>query len=572
MPLGRCLLGTIALTLAAAGCHGKIVAGAPADGSSDEPEAGVPVDGGGGELDAGVPIDGGGELDVGVPIDGGGELDAGVPIDGGGELDAGVAADGSAPDAGPPTCTGDVQIPLGADIQQYLNDHPTGTSFCLAAGTYRVTATLTPKQDQRIAGVAGSTILSGARVLTGWTEDSANARWFHAGDTPTQPSFFTCPMGSSCCYDGSDACMYPDDVFRDNVLLTRVLSLSALAPGKVYVDYAANRIYVKDDPTTATMELTATPILFNDGPTGVQLSDFIVEKFGSNWAVVSAPAVRLLTGWVVDNVEARWNHGDGFHLGGGHSGMVLKNSRTHHNGQNGLAVSGATNAQILNCEIAYNNTMGFNSNWGAGAFKIAVSSDVLVKDCYSHHNNGQGMWTDIDNIRITYDHNTVEDNQATYGEANGIMHEISYDAVIKNNIVRYNDTRGIYISSSGGVGTGIVDVFGNTIEKNGLAGIELIQDSRGSGSSGTYLVRNVKVHDNTFTGCEVGHGIASGYQYAGSPGDLWNAGNTFEANHYHVSPSPTQWWQWEGASLTWSQWNGYGLDTGGTMATDAVCP
>ena len=47
---------------------------------------------------------------------------------------------------------------------------------------------------------------------------------------------------------------------------------------------------------------------------------------------------------------------------------------------------------------------------------------------YSHDNNGTGMWTDIDNIHTLYENNVVAHNTMA-----GISHEISYDAIIRNN-------------------------------------------------------------------------------------------------------------------------------------------
>ena len=69
--------------------------------------------------------------------------------------------------------------------------------------------------------------------------------------------------------------------------------------------------------------------------------------------------------------------------------------------------------------------------WEAGGTKFARTRDLVVRRNFVHHNRGPGLWTDIDNVRTLYEANRVEDN----GEA-GILHEISYAAVIRNNVVR----------------------------------------------------------------------------------------------------------------------------------------
>ena len=56
-----------------------------------------------------------------------------------------------------------------------------------------------------------------------------------------------------------------------------------------------------------------------------------------------------------------------------------------------------------------------------------------MRDSCVHHNAGPGLWTDFDNIHTLYEGNTVFLN----GE-DGIKHEISYDATIRNNVVAAN--------------------------------------------------------------------------------------------------------------------------------------
>ena len=79
------------------------------------------------------------------------------------------------------TCSG-VNIALGADIQTAVNAHPAGTTYCLAAGLYRLTAPLRLKTGDTLWGAGPSptrgTMLSGARVMIGWVASGAN--WYVA--------------------------------------------------------------------------------------------------------------------------------------------------------------------------------------------------------------------------------------------------------------------------------------------------------------------------------------------------------------------------------------------------------
>ena len=69
-------------------------------------------------------------------------------------------------------------------------------------------------------------------------------------------------------------------------------------------------------------------------------------------------------------------------------------------------------------EIAHNNTRGFDSNWEGGGAKFTFSENLVIRNNFSHHNVGAGLWTDIDNINITFEYNRCEDNTQS-----GITHE-----------------------------------------------------------------------------------------------------------------------------------------------------
>ena len=122
-------------------------------------------------------------------------------------------------------------------------------------------------------------------------------------------------------------------------------------------------------------------------------------------------------------------------------------------------------------EIAFNNTAGFGPGpqSEAGATKFVFTNRLVVRDNFSHHNHGPGLWTDIDNNDCLYEGNRVEDN-----DWRGIFHEISYACVIRNNVVRNNghsfpagtplfvlEGAGILVNSSADV-----EIYGNVVEGN----------------------------------------------------------------------------------------------------------
>ena len=114
--------------------------------------------------------------------------------------------------------------------------------------------------------------------------------------------------------------------------------------------------------------------------------------------------------------------------------------------------------------------------WEAGGTKFAGTDGLLIRANNVHHNTGPGLWTDINNIRTTIEHNVVHANTS-----HGIFHEISYRAVIRDNQVTDNG-RAEPLSGWGGAGIRVaaspdVEIHGNVLAGNQNA-IMLVQQER----------------------------------------------------------------------------------------------
>ena len=105
------------------------------------------------------------------------------------------------------------------------------------------------------------------------------------------------------------------------------------------------------------------------------------------------------------------------------------------------------------------------------------------------------------------------------------------------------------MSSSSGA-----DVYGNVLTGN-YNGITLVQQDRGSGAYGAYVVKNNRIHDNTI----INSGISGAAQDIGSSA-IFNANNTFVGNDYRG----TSRWEWENRRRSWDTWRSYGHDNTGT--------
>jgi parallel beta-helix repeat protein len=173
-----------------------------------------------------------------------------------------------------------------------------------------------------------------------------------------------------------------------------------------------------------------------------------------------------------------------------------------------------------------------------------------------HDNQGQGLWTDIDNIYVLYENNLLTNNSGA-----GILHEISHDATIRNNTARGNGFArdwvtgaGILISASDNV-----TVYGNTVQDN-KQGIVGIQQYRTHGSTDySKNLKNLYVHDNTV---RVPSGGVSGI--ASATGDLTYTGrnNRYVADSYDMG-SDSKPFTWMGQRRTKTEWQHYGNDVTG---------
>jgi len=381
-----------------------------------------------------------------------------------------------------------LRLSPGDDLQAEVDSQPEGTTFEIEAGIHRLKQPIVPKAGDSFIGEPGAT-LSGAKLLVGFRQEG---RLWNADAGLTSPGTI-----HGECDDSSDtACQYPQDLFIDNIIRRRITDPALGAPGSWYLDYEANRVYIWEDPTGRNVELSVTPHAFFGTVDDVTIRGLIIEKFAT-------PAQRgaiharneengsLGANWVVEHNEIRQNHGGGIRLG---AAMQVRYNQIHHNGQIGIVGGESKDILIEGNEIAFNNTAGFSGYWEAGGTKFSYTEDLVVRANYVHDNVGPGLWTDIDNVNTLYEHNNVESNTLI-----GIQHEISYSAVIRNNLVQYNGAViydylwGAQIMVSG---SSDVEIYDNTVLIPwGGQGIGVIQDARLE-----YRTRNVYVHHNQIIG------------------------------------------------------------------------
>lgn len=485
----------------------------------------------------------------------------------------------AAPSSG---CTATVSP--GDDVQSALTAAGPGSTVCFAAGTFRITTPLVPEPSQTLVGAAGrASVLDGARIVMGFT--SSGTIRVNRIKVPVfnAPAFLPRRKGNHgfCRIKG---CTLQEDVYRDGVPLTRVLSKSKLVSGAFYASYSRNTIWLLDDPTGHVIEqATAPAIVESETSNGVTVRGFTIEG-AANAAQHGAIHAEGATGWDIADNEVRDNHGTGIIA----AASTVESNTVDHNGQLGIGGCCGEGGQVSGNEIAFNNTAGYDAGWEAGGAKWAIANDLTVSSNNVHDNAGPGLWCDINCYNATFTGNTLSNNvqlpvsrkQLAFGA--GIMYEISRKATITGNTLTGNGPGpgnvGFYVGANILVSASpAVEIANNVV--TGTNGIGILQQHRTDSCSYTYpdgapactggyhQATDEFVHDNTIT--ETGGGEVAGLDedFGSAAPFAPAANNRFEHDTYHLPSLTDGFFAWNDDDLTVAQWVAAGQDTNGTFSS-----
>jgi parallel beta-helix repeat protein len=450
------------------------------------------------------------------------------------------------------SCPADaIAVTPGQSIQDAVDAALPGAAFCLKNGIHRMQPTR-PKRGQRFYG-EGQTILNGSRLLTGFKREGRY--WAVAGQEARS-------RRQGLCMETSPTCGFPETLFIDNAPLIRVMRKNELASGGFFWDQADAKIYIAEDPNGRTVELAAAAFAFAGKASDVVISGVLIEKFASpaqRGAVDAHDGVH----WIIENCEVRWSSSAGISVG---KETIVRDCTIHHNGQIGVAGPG-NGIRIERNRISANNVRGFSMGWEAGGVKISQADGVLFRANHVHDNRGPGLWCDGDCRNIVYENNVIERNHDA-----GIYHEISFNAIIRNNVLRHNGEgsdgwfwgNDIIVSASEGV-----DIHDNRLTvSEGRCAIMLIDQGRRDNGR-LYKTRNNSIHDNdiTFEGSPCAGGVSDVSPNNESFLIISAGNNSFDRNVYRVprtaSASRFVWGHDEG--LDWDALRRSGLEPNGRL-------
>ena len=200
---------------------------------------------------------------------------------------------------------------------------------------------------------------------------------------------------------------------------------------------------------------------FGGSASGVHISYLTVTNFGTNGGNEDQGVVNhdSGTGWTIDHSTLEDNAGAGTMLGSDNTLLYdcLKDNQQY--GFNAYSPSGPANLVIKHNEITGNDTYNWEAHQSGcgctGGGKFWAVDGAVVTDNWVHGNHSVGLWADTNNRGFDFENNSIADNYSY-----GLIYEISYNALIKDNVFSRNGlgagvtnpgfpTSAIYVSESG---------------------------------------------------------------------------------------------------------------------------
>jgi parallel beta-helix repeat protein len=402
-------------------------------------------------------------------------------------------------------CWAQAQVTLHPtdNVPRIVGSKPAGTTFIFTPGTYRLSESIKPKDNDRFIGqtscapptsscpaiISGGVVIGPAAKFDGTNYEVAKQLQQGARGFPPN------------CDAGWPGCIYPEDLFFDGVPLRHLDSptLPTIDTGQWWFDYTNHIIYFHDDPSGHTVETSVLNNGFGGSANNVTIQYLTIEEFANMYPVgaigISHGATALTQGasWMVENCEVMLNHGMGVRVG---YGIQILNNYVHDNGQvgigGGIGITSVPSTESVNSGILiqgnvinHNNYAHFNPGFGAGGFKIGATSGMVLRGNTIHQNEGAGIHFDAYSQNELVDGNTITNNS----DADGLVQEIGYGtSTFRNNIVQWNGARlnssntSSQISVRASVG---VDAYCNIMEipsGAGTGGWSVVAADRGSSS------------------------------------------------------------------------------------------
>ena len=334
-------------------------------------------------------------------------------------------------------------------IQAAVDAASPGDTVLVMPGIYREAVTIAKSGLSKerpftlMAARPGETIIRGSDVVTQWQPAGIGlyrCHWPHQVTILKEKQF--------------GFCAHPDQVFVDGQLLEHVAKREELTPNSFWIDRPNQFVYIRladgDAPLARLVEVSRrarwvtvkkqVPVPSADlGATQKQyderLDDLRFVRLAGLRMEHSTASVQeygccffVNDGLVEDCEFAYAGAGSGMKFRGDRN--LIRRCRFHHNGQMGFG-GGHGRESIFEDNYVYQNNTRPIRGWESGVGKITYAIEYIFRrNVFADHAYGPGLWLDIDNYRCV-----VEQNLFSNIDSNAIMVEISYDNIVRNNII-----------------------------------------------------------------------------------------------------------------------------------------
>ena len=322
------------------------------------------------------------------------------------------------------------------------------------------------KQLRFVAASGERPIVSGADLVGEWTADGG--RWFH-GYTDDRFEFPLPTEGNIIPHQISGSSPNAgllEQVVLDGQPLRQVASLTDLAAGSFFVDRAADRVYIADDPAGRTVEITSRhrALMFAAGASGSTVEGITITGFsprhldGTAMVVLDGATDVMLRDVVLSRSSATGL------VAVDADRLVLDQVSMIQNGARGMSGDRLDDLVIRRSRFEANNAERFDAGGcGGGTFcvlagaKLTRSTGIAVSFSDFSDNRATGFWCDLECRDLVFVANHAADNAR-----HGVYFEVSEGAVIEANIVARNGESGVKTS-----GSRMVRIAHNTFVANG---------------------------------------------------------------------------------------------------------
>lgn len=336
-------------------------------------------------------------------------------------------------------------------------------------------------------------------VSDGWT--ASNGVWTRSWSTPSFcGGVYYTPVNGMAPYDyrvnTNTNCAYGDSIkdpnfpvasdpqmaFANGIQLAEVGSLAQVTAGskKFYYDWSNKKVYVSENPSGNTIELTKRPSAFVlGGPSNFAIKGVGFHRYASSFmGNVDASVVYIGMGGAgsggkaeIENTVFSENSGITLSIDGPKNGTYVKSSVFANNQYVGLQSMGFSksspgtpnNLSIEGSIFNNNNLSGSDSQCDASCqsagIKLTRMTGFTIKNNIIENTQqtgkvagGNGFWCDINCSNGVMVNNVVHDNGG-----NGIFYEISNTGIIAGNLVYNNRGGNIVVASAN------TKIYNNTI-------------------------------------------------------------------------------------------------------------